>query len=166
VRGPGSGDGAGRAGGPVGTDFEQGRDHDDEGGLGGGESGGQADLDHRRDGCRRGRHRGSGRDPLRGTPRPFGGVYACSTLGQFLREFTQGHTRQLASVARAHLVNLVERSGGLRGIEEQVFIDIDSLLRPVFGRTKQGASFGHTKIAGRRVLRRGPVPAGHHHQHR
>jgi hypothetical protein len=52
----------------------------------------------------------------------------------------------------------VERSGGLRGIEEQVFIDIDSLLRPVFGRTKQGASFGHTKIAGRRVLRRGLSP--------
>jgi hypothetical protein len=93
-----------------------------------------------------------------GMPRLFGGVYACSTLGQFLREFTQGHTRQLASVARAHLVNLVERSGGLRGIEEQVFIDIDSLLRPVFGRTKQGASFGHTKIAGRRVLRRGLSP--------
>ena len=93
-----------------------------------------------------------------GMPRLFGGVYACSTLGQFLREFTHGHTRQLASVARAHLVNLVERSGGLPGIEEQVFIDIDSLLRPVFGHTKQGASFGHTKIAGRQVLRMGLSP--------
>jgi hypothetical protein len=72
--------------------------------------------------------------------------------------FTHGHTRQLASVARAHLVNLVGRSGLLPGIEEQAFIDIDSLLRPVYGRTKQGASFGHTKIAGRQVLRRGLSP--------
>jgi hypothetical protein len=93
-----------------------------------------------------------------GMPRLFGGVYACSTLGQFLREFTHGHTRQLASVARAHLVNLVGRAGLLPGIEAQAFIDIDSLLRPVFGHAKQGASFGHTKIAGRQVLRRGLSP--------
>ena len=93
-----------------------------------------------------------------GMPRLFGGVYACSTLGLFLREFTHGHTRQLASVARAHLVNLVDRSGLLPGIDEQAFIDIDSLLRPVYGHTKQGASFGHTKIAGRQVLRKGLSP--------
>jgi hypothetical protein len=93
-----------------------------------------------------------------GMPRLFGGVYACSTLGLFLREFTHGHTLQLASVARAHLVNLVERAGLLPGISEQAFIDIDSLLRPVFGHAKQGASFGHTKIAGRQVLRRGLSP--------
>jgi hypothetical protein len=71
-----------------------------------------------------------------GIPRLFGGVYACATLGQFLREFTHGHTRQLASVARGHLVNLVENSGLLAGIEAQTFIDIDSLLRPVYGHTK------------------------------
>jgi Transposase DDE domain group 1 len=93
-----------------------------------------------------------------GMPRLFGGVYACATLGQFLREFTHGHTGQLASVARAHLVNLVQRSGLLPGIEEQAFIDIDSLLRPVYGHAKQGASFGHTKIAGRQVLRKGLSP--------
>lgn len=37
-------------------------------------------------------------------------------------------------------------------------MDIDSLLRPVFGRAKQGASFGHSKIAGRQVLRKGLSP--------
>ena len=37
-------------------------------------------------------------------------------------------------------------------------MDIDSLLRPVYGHSKQGASFGHTKIAGRQVLRRGLSP--------
>ena len=93
-----------------------------------------------------------------GMPRLFGGVYACATLGQFLREFTHGHTRQLASVARAHLVNLVGHSGLLPGIEQQAYVDIDSLLRPVYGHAKQGASFGHTKIAGRQVLRRGLSP--------
>ena len=42
-----------------------------------------------------------------GMQRLFAGVYAPATLGQFLREFTHGHTLQLASVLRAHLVNLV-----------------------------------------------------------
>ena len=78
----------------------------------------------------------------------FGGVYASATLGQFLREFTHGHTRQLASVARAHLINLVTHTHLLPGRQEQAYVDIDSLLRPVFGHHKQGASYGHAKIAG------------------
>jgi hypothetical protein len=93
-----------------------------------------------------------------GMPRLFTQVYAPATLGQFLREFTHGHTLQLASVLRAHLVNLARRTDLLAGIEEQAFIDIDSLLRPVYGHAKQGASFGHAKIAGRQVLRRGLSP--------
>jgi Transposase DDE domain group 1 len=93
-----------------------------------------------------------------GMPRLFAEVYAPATLGQFLREFSHGHSLQLASVARALLVNLVKRSGLLPGIETQAFIDIDSMLRPVYGHAKQGASFGHTKIAGRQVLRRGLSP--------
>jgi hypothetical protein len=93
-----------------------------------------------------------------GMPRLFGGVYAPATLGQFLREFTHGHTLQLASVLRAHLVNLVEATDLLPGISERAFIDIDSLLRPVFGHHKQGASYGHTKIAGKQVLRKGLSP--------
>jgi Transposase DDE domain group 1 len=88
----------------------------------------------------------------------FGGVYACATLGQFLREFTYGHTLQLASVARAHLVNLIEHSDLLPGLERQAYVDIDSLLRPVYGHRKQGASYGHAKIAGRQVLRKGLSP--------
>ena len=88
----------------------------------------------------------------------FAGVYAAATLGQFLREFTHGHTLQLASVMRAHLVNLVRHSRLLPGLEQQVFVDLDSLLRPVFGHQKQGASFGFTKIAGKQVLRRGLSP--------
>lgn len=93
-----------------------------------------------------------------GMKRLFAGVYAPATLGQFLREFTHGHASQLASVARAHLVALAERTDVLAGIETQAYVDIDSLLRPVYGKTKQGASFGHTKIAGKQVLRKGLSP--------
>jgi hypothetical protein len=88
----------------------------------------------------------------------FGGVYAAATLGQLLREFTHGHTLQLASVARAHLVNLVQCSNLLPGIGQRAFVDIDSLLRPVYGHAKQGASYGHTKIAGKQILRKGLSP--------
>ena len=93
-----------------------------------------------------------------GMTRLFEQVYAPATLGQFLREFTHGHCLQVASVARAHLVALAQRTDLLAGIETQAFIDIDSLLRPVYGHAKQGASFGHTKIAGKQVLRKGLSP--------
>ncbi len=89
-----------------------------------------------------------------GMPRLFTAVYAPATLGQFLREFTHGHTLQLASVLRTHLVNLAARTDLLPGIGERAFVDIDSLLRPVYGHAKQGASFGHAKVSGRQVLRR------------
>lgn len=36
-------------------------------------------------------------------------------LGQFLREFTHGYTAQLASVAREHLIGLIQYSGVLGG---------------------------------------------------
>jgi hypothetical protein len=88
----------------------------------------------------------------------FDGVHASATSGILLREFTYGHTRQLASVLRRHLLALAKRTSVLDGIDERVFVDIDSLLRPVYGRAKQGASFGHTKIAGRQVLRKGLSP--------
>jgi hypothetical protein len=88
----------------------------------------------------------------------FDAVYAPATLGILLREFTFGHTKQLASAARAHLVALAARTPVLADADQRVFIDIDSLLRPVYGYAKQGASFGHTKISGKRVLRKGLSP--------
>ncbi len=93
-----------------------------------------------------------------GTPRVCDEVYAPSTLGIFLREFTFGHANQLAAVARAHLVALTQRTPLLPGIEQRAFVDIDSLLRPVYGHHKQGASFGHAKIASRALLRLGLSP--------
>src|SRR5690349_19899872 len=88
----------------------------------------------------------------------FGGVYAPSTVGTLLREFTFGHARQLESVLREHLVRLCGRVEMLAGSDQRVFIDIDSLLRPVYGHAKQGASYGHTKISGKQILRKGLSP--------
>ncbi|MQY24447.1 IS1380 family transposase [Nocardia macrotermitis] len=88
----------------------------------------------------------------------FDGVYAPSTVGILLREFTFGHAKQLESVMREHLLALVERADLLPGAQVRTFVDIDSLLRPVYGHRKQGASYGHTKIAGKRVLRKGLSP--------
>lgn len=93
-----------------------------------------------------------------GTPTLFDHVYAPSTIGIFLREFTYGHSEQLAAVLRRHLIALAERTPLLPGIEQRAFLDIDSLLRPVYGHSKEGASFGHAKIAGRALLRRGLSP--------
>ena len=88
----------------------------------------------------------------------FDGVYAPSTIGTLLREFTFGHARQLESVLREHLVACASGSICCPAPMEQAFVDIDSLLRPVYGHAKQGASYGHTKIAGKQILRKGLSP--------
>jgi Transposase DDE domain group 1 len=88
----------------------------------------------------------------------FERVYAPSTVGTLLREFTFGHARQLDSVLTEHLGGLCERVDLLPGAQVRAFIDIDSLVRPVYGHRKQGASYGHTKIAGKQVLRKGLSP--------
>ncbi|MEV2226321.1 IS1380 family transposase [Nocardia vinacea] len=88
----------------------------------------------------------------------FGGVYAPSTVGTLLREFSFGHAKQLESVMREHLSALAARTDLLPGAQTRCFVDIDSLLRPVYGKQKQGASYGHTKIAGKQVLRKGLSP--------
>jgi hypothetical protein len=88
----------------------------------------------------------------------FGGVFAPSTIGTLLREFSFGHARQLESVLRSHLSRLCQTVDLLPGAQVRAFVDIDSLLRPVYGHAKQGASYGHTKIAGKQVLRKGLSP--------
>lgn len=93
-----------------------------------------------------------------GMARLFGGVYAPSTLGSFLRAFTHGHTRQLAGVARRFLVDLAARTPILAGATEMTYVDIDSLLQRVYGKRKEGASFGHTKVGGYSVRLRGLSP--------
>lgn len=93
-----------------------------------------------------------------GMPTLFSGVYAPSTLGAFLRTFTHGHVRQLQAAARQFLVRLAGQAVLLPSAGAVTFIDVDSLLRRVYGKQKQGAGFGHAKVGGYQVLLRGYNP--------
>ena len=88
-------------------------------------------------------------------PATIGGIRAPSTLGSFLRAFDHGNVRQLAAVHRRVLVELAARTPLLPGADTVAFIDVDSVQRRVYGGTKQGAAFGHAKIASKSLLVRG-----------
>jgi Transposase DDE domain group 1 len=88
-------------------------------------------------------------------PATFGGIRAPSTLGSFLRAFNHGNVRQLSAVHRLVLAELAARAPLLPGGEELALIDIDSMQIRVFGPAKQGAAFGHTKIASKSLTVRG-----------
>lgn len=88
----------------------------------------------------------------------FTSVYAPSTLGSFLRTFTHGHVRQLQAAARDTLIGLAGRAPILPGADVLTFVDIDSMLRRVYGKQKQGVGFGHAKVGGYNVWLRGYNP--------
>jgi hypothetical protein len=85
----------------------------------------------------------------------FGGIRAPSTLGSFLRGFDHGNVRQLGAVGRRVLARLAAATPLLPGAEVLAFVDVDSIQRRVFGGAKQGAAFGHTKVASKSLLVRG-----------
>jgi hypothetical protein len=85
----------------------------------------------------------------------FSGIRAPSTLGSFLRSFTWGNVRQVEKVSRLLPAELGRRAPLLPGRDVVAFVDIDSIQRRVYGRKKQGAAFGHTKIQGKSLLVRG-----------
>jgi hypothetical protein len=85
----------------------------------------------------------------------FGGIRAPSTLGSFLRSFTWGNVSQLQKAHRDFLAGLCETAPLLPGAETLAFIDIDATQNRVYGYAKQGAKYGHTKIAGKSVLVKG-----------
>jgi hypothetical protein len=88
-------------------------------------------------------------------PATVGGIRAPSTLGSFLRGFDHGNVRQLAAVHRRVLTELATRTPLLPGADTVAFVDVDSVQRRVYGGTKQGAAFGHAKIASKSLLVRG-----------
>ena len=97
-------------------------------------------------------------------PDLFGGIRAPSTLGSHLRSYTWGNVRQLETVSRRLLGELARRAPLLPGRDTLAFVDIDAMQKRVYGRRKQGAAFGHTKIQGKCLLVRGlnrwpPPPA-------
>jgi hypothetical protein len=88
-------------------------------------------------------------------PDLLGGIRAPSTLGSHLRSFTWGNVLQLEMVSRLLLGELARRAPLLPGRETLAFVDIDATQKRVYGRRKQGAAFGHTKIQGNGLLVRG-----------
>jgi hypothetical protein len=88
----------------------------------------------------------------------FASVYAPSTLGSFLRFFTWGHALQLEAAARDLLAALAARTPLLPDAATVAYVDVDSLLRRVYGSAKQGAAFGHAKVGGYNVRLRGLSP--------
>lgn len=86
-----------------------------------------------------------------GMDRVFGGIYAPSTIGSFLRSFTHGHVRQLQAATGRFTSGLIG-GVGLLADSDIVFLDIDSKVKQVYGPAKQGASFGYTKVRGLHFL--------------
>lgn len=79
----------------------------------------------------------------------FTGIRAPSTLGSFLRSFRFGHVRQVDAVASRALALLADEVPGLLpGPGQPVGVDIDDTIKPVYGRSKQGAEHGYTHIRG------------------
>jgi hypothetical protein len=85
----------------------------------------------------------------------FDGVRAPSTLGSHLRSYTWGNVRQLDRAHRGFLAALAEDPRLLPGRETLTFIDIDSTQKRVYGYQKEGAAFGHAKVAGKSLLVKG-----------
>jgi hypothetical protein len=82
----------------------------------GGQSDTETDLHHRGHDCA-GADSIDDLDVIRagGMKNLFSAVYAPATMRIFLREFTHGHTRQLASLLRRHLSALAKRTDVLDG---------------------------------------------------
>ena len=78
----------------------------------------------------------------------FGGVRAPSTLGTFLRSFRFGHVRQLDAIASRAVARLAGQVPGLLPGGPLVYLDMDDTIKPVYGRSKQGAEHGYTRVRG------------------
>ena len=155
----GPGDGIGGTNRPGRADRRPGPVQDIQGRLGGGEPGREADRDHRRDGRRRGLYRRPGRAPLRWDG--AGCSPTCTRRPRWASTCGSSPTATPCSWPRCCGPTWSPWSAArvcCPGSAERAFVDIDSLLRPTFGHAKQGASYGHTKIAGKQVLRKGLSP--------
>ena len=83
------------------------------------------------------------------------GVRAPSTLGSHLRSCTRGNVRQLDKAHRGLLAALAGDERLLPGCETLTFTGIDSTQKRVYGYDKEGAAYGHVKVAGKNLLVKG-----------
>ena len=88
-----------------------------------------------------------------GMAKVFGGIYAPSTAGSFLRKFSFGHVRQLDAVASRFLINLNQETPLIPVTDDGwVMVDVDDTVDQVYGHKKQGAGFGYNKVRGLNAL--------------
>ena len=82
------------------------------------------------------------------TPKLFDITRAPSTIGSWLRAFKWLNVRQLDAVSRELLARLWQSGAGPADLSGPLTIDLDSTICEVYGRAKQGAAFGYTKVRG------------------
>ena len=81
-------------------------------------------------------------------PELFDQTRAPSTIGTWLRAFKWSNVRELDAVTRGLLARLWAAGAGPADPAGALTIDVDSTICEVYGRTKQGAGFGYTKVRG------------------
>jgi hypothetical protein len=78
----------------------------------------------------------------------FDQLRAPSTIGSWLRSFKWSNVRELDAVTRELLARLWAAGAGPADPAGPLTFDLDSTICPVYGRAKQGAGFGYTKVRG------------------
>jgi Transposase DDE domain group 1 len=78
----------------------------------------------------------------------FDQLRAPSTIGSWLRAFKWSNVRELDAVTRELLARLWAAGAGPADPAGPLTVDLDSTICPVYGRAKQGAGFGYTKVRG------------------
>jgi hypothetical protein len=78
----------------------------------------------------------------------FDDTRAPSTVGCWLRAHKWSNVRELDAVSRELLARLWAAGAGPEDLDGPLTIDLDSSIVPVYGRSKQGAAFGYTKVRG------------------
>jgi hypothetical protein len=81
-------------------------------------------------------------------PALFDRSRAPSTIGSWLRDFKWHNVRQLDAVSRELLARQWAAGAGPADLAGPLTVDLDSTVVGVFGRGKQGADFGYTKVRG------------------
>ena len=81
-------------------------------------------------------------------PALFDDTRAPSTIGTWLRAHRWHNVRQFDAVSRELLARLWAAGAGPDDLAGPLTLDLDSTIVPVYGRGKQGAGFGYTKVRG------------------
>ena len=82
------------------------------------------------------------------TGKLFDQTRAPSTIGTWLRSFAWSNVREFDAVTRALLGRLVAAGAGPAELAGAHLVDLDSTICEVYGRGKQGADYGYTKVRG------------------